>query len=58
MRMGSVLIPRKTRNESIGERIAPTEFWIHAIRWESSSRVVTTHPPTLSLWPFKNFVVE
>jgi hypothetical protein len=57
MRIGSVLVPRSTSQASIGPRIAPSAFWMNRSHSMWSSRVATTTPPTLSLWPLRNFVV-
>ena len=40
-----------------GSRIAPAAFWMNRSHSMSSSRTATTMPPTLSLWPFRYFVV-
>ena len=57
IRIGSVLVPRSTSHESNGPRIAPSAFCTNVSHSMSSSRVATTTPPTLSLWPFRYFVV-
>ena len=57
MRIGSVLVPRSTSHESIGPRIAPAAFCTNFIHSTSSWCFRTTIPPTLSLWPLRNFVV-
>ena len=57
MRTSSVLVPRSTSHESIGPRIAPAAFCTNRIHSTSSSCFTTTMPPTLSLWPLRNFVV-
>lgn len=41
-----------------GGEDAPTAFCRKPIRSASSARVVTTTPPTLSLWPLRYLVVE
>ena len=40
-----------------GSRIAPSAFWMNFSHSMSSSRTAMTMPPTLSLWPFRYFVV-
>ena len=57
IRSGSVLVPRSTSHESNGPRIAPAAFCTNFSHSMSSSRVAMTTPPTLSLWPFRYFVV-
>ena len=50
-------MPRSTSHESNGLRIAPAAFWMNLSHSTSSSRVATTTPPMLSLWPLRYFVV-
>src|SRR5664279_5969578 len=58
MRTGRVLIPRETRKESNGDRIAPAAFCVKPIFAPSSASAQITAPPTESEWPFRYFVVE
>ena len=58
MRMWSVFVPRRTSHESKGERIAPTAFCTYCSHRACASSRTTATPPTLSEWPFRNFVVE
>jgi hypothetical protein len=58
MRTASVFVPRRTSQESNGERIAPTAFWRKASFSASFSSFKTTTPPTLSEWPFRYYVVD
>ena len=53
----SVFVPRRTSHASNGPRIAPSAFCTNFSHSMSSSRVATTTPPTLSLWPLRYFVV-
>src|ERR1019366_4612712 len=46
MRTGSVLMPRETRNESNGERIAPATFCVKPIFAPSRGSAQITAPPT------------
>ena len=57
IRSASVLVPRRTSHASNGPRIAPAAFCTNFSHSMSSSRVATTTPPTLSLWPLRYFVV-
>ena len=57
MRSGSVFVPRSTSHESNGLRIAPSAFCTNLSHSMSSSFVAMTTPPTLSLCPFRYFVV-
>ena len=57
MRTVSVLVPRRISQESIGPRIAPAAFCTNFIQSTSSWCLRMTTPPTLSLWPLRNFVV-
>ena len=57
MRTVSVFVPRSTSHESIGPRMAPAAFCTNFIHSTSSSCLTMTTPPTLSLWPLRNFVV-
>ncbi|MND02226.1 hypothetical protein D3C83_215240 [compost metagenome] len=52
------MIPRITRKESKGERIAPADFCTKANHSPSLAALAIRAPPIESLWPFKNFVVE
>ena len=57
IRSASVFVPRRTSHASNGPRIAPAAFCTNFSHSMSSSRVATTTPPTLSLWPLRYFVV-
>ena len=50
--------PRRTSQESKGERIAPAAFCTYWSHWASFASPTTATPPTLSEWPFRNLVVE
>ena len=58
MRTASVFTPRRTSQESNGERIAPTAFCRKPICSPISSEFEITTPPTESECPLRNFVVE
>ena len=52
------MIPRSTSHASNGDRIAPAAFWTNWILSACALCRSTTAPPTVSLCPFRNLVVE
>ena len=51
-------MPRSASQQSIGPGTPPAAFWMKPSRSARSSRLVTSMPPTMSLWPFRYLVVE
>src|SRR6266566_3132216 len=57
IRRASVLVPRSASQQSNGPGTAPEPFWMNPSRSATSSRLTTTIPPTMSLWPFRYVLV-
>ena len=58
MRTTRVLIPRITRKQSNGDRIAPDDFCTSESHSASSGREEISTPQIESLWPLRNLVAE
>ena len=57
MRSARVFTPRRQSQQSNGPGTAPAAFWTNCSRSEAASSLLITTPPTMSLWPFRYFVV-
>ena len=58
MRNARVLVPRRASQQSNGPGTAPDAFWMNPSRSARAPLLVTSIPPTMSLWPFRYLVVE